>query len=219
MARHGGRRAGRWPVQLRFAISLTSTEYVSRQAWQEASLPRCPLHPSGGCSLSRHGTYARRYPSGTQIARWYCREGHCTFSLLPDCFAARLSGTLVDVEAVVEAAEQARSREAAADTLRPDIELPGGLRWLRRRLLPVYAALHLLKGLMADQFHLCWPTLSGFRSCLGAESVLLVLREVAAAHLGVLPPPLGLCPPPSGGEKAKQAFQQSVGPDPPGVQR
>ena len=218
MARHGSRRAGRWPVQLRFAISLTSTEYVSRQAWQEASLARCPLHPGGGCSLARHGTYERRHPPGTQITRWYCREGHCTFSLLPDCFAARLQGTLVEVEAVVEVAEQARSREAAADALRPDIELPGGLRWLRRRLLPVYVALHLVKGLMADQFHACWPTLSGFRACLGSENLLLVLREVAAVHLHVLPPPLGLRPPPRGGEKAKKAFQHAVGPDPPGVE-
>jgi hypothetical protein len=179
---------------------------------------RCPLHPGGGCSLARHGTYARVHPPGTQIARWYCREGHCTFSLLPDCFAARLPGTLVEVEALVEVAEQAISREAAADTLRPDIELPGGLRWLRRRLLPLYAALHLLKGLMVDRFHACWPTLSGFRSCLGAQSVLLVLREVAAAHLHVLPPPLGLCPPPHRGGKAKKGFQQPVGPDPPGGQ-
>jgi len=219
VARHGCRRAGRWPVQLRFAISLTSTEYVSRQAWQEASLARCPLHPGGGCSLARHGTYERRHPPGTQIARWYCREAHCTFSLLPDCFAARLSGTLEDVEAVVAAAEQARTRESAADTLRPDIELPGGLRWLRRRLLPVYAALQLLRGLMADRFCACWPTLAGFRPCLESETVLLALREVAAVHLGVLPPPLGLRSPPRGGEKAKKAFQQSVGPDPPGVQR
>ncbi len=205
-------------MQLRFAISLTSTEYVSRQAWQEASLARCPLHPGGGCSLARHGTYARRYPPGTQIARWYCREGHCTFSLLPDCFAARLPGTLVDVEAVVEGVEQARTREAAADTLRPDIELPGGLRWLRRRFLPVYAALQLLRGLMADRFCSCWPTLSGFRSCLGAESVLLALRGVAAVHLHVLPPPLGLRPPPSDGGKPKRACQQPVGPDPPWVE-
>ena len=215
MARHGGRRAGRWPVQLRFGISLTSTQYVSRQAWQEASLARCPLHPGGGCSLARHGTHPRVHPPGTQIARWYCREGHCTFSLLPDCFAARLSGTLTDVEAVVAAAEQARTRESAADTLRPDIELPGGLRWLRRRLLPVYAALHLIKGLMADQFDACWPTLSGFRPCLEVETVLLTLREVAAVHLGVLPPPLGLRPPPSGDGKANKVLQQSVGPDPP----
>jgi hypothetical protein len=202
-------------VQLRFKTDLTSEQYVSQQAWRDATLECCPLHPHGGCSLARHGTYGRKKPVGTQITRLYCPEGHTTFSLLPDCFAARLPGTLVEVEAAVAVAEQARSRESAADTLRPDIELPGGLRWLRRRFLAVYAALHLLKGLMADQFDACWPTLSGFCPCLEGESVLLALREVAAVHLHVLPPPLGLRPPPSGGAKAKQAFQHSVGPDPP----
>jgi hypothetical protein len=202
-------------VQLRFKTDLTSEEYVNQQGWRDANLECCPLHPYGGCSLARHGTYGRKKPAGTQITRLYCPEGHTTFSLLPDCFAARLPGTLVEVEAIVEVAEQARSREAAADVLRPDIELPGGLRWLRRRLLAVYAALHLLKGLMADQFHACWPTLSGFRPCLESETVLLALREVAAVHLDVLPPPLGLRPPPSDGGKVKRAFQQPVGPDPP----
>ena len=215
MARHGGRRAGRWPVQLRYRTSLTSTEYVNQQAWQYASLVSCPLHPGGGCSLARHGTYERVEPSGTQIARWYCREGHCTFSLLPDCFAARLSGTLIELEAVVAAAEQAPSREALADRVRLDIELPGALRWIRRRLQAVYAALHLLKGLMPELFASAWPTLEGFRPCLGVDAVLLALREVAATHLPSLPPPLGLRPQPSRGGEPRGHFQHRVGPDPP----
>jgi len=189
VARHGGRRAGRWPVQLRFAISLTSTQYVSQQAWRHASLARCPLHPGGGCSLARHGTYARVDPPGTQIARWYCRQGHCTFSLLPDCFAAQLPGTLQALEAVVLAAEQAASREVAADGLRPDIELPGALRWLRRRLQAVYGALHLLRGLMPDRLAGAGISLDSFSACLGVAAVLLTLREVAAVHLAVLPAP------------------------------
>jgi hypothetical protein len=219
VARHGGRRAGRWPVQLRFAISLTSTQYVSRQAWREASLACCPLHPGGGCSFARHGTYERLHPPGTRIARWYCREGHCTFSLLPDCLAARLPGTLVEVEAVVAAAEQVMSREAASEALRPDIELPGALRWLRRRLGPVYVALHLLKGLMADRFCACWPTLAGFRPCVEAEFVLLALRDVAAVHLHGLPPPLGLRPLSRRGGELKKPFQHPLGPDPPRLGR
>jgi hypothetical protein len=108
-ARHGGNRAGRWPVQLRFECALTGAEYVSQHAWLDASLPRCPLHPQGGCHFARHGTYARVSPPGTRVARWSCPEGHCTFSLLPDCLAAPLSGTLSEVEAVVRAAEQAPS--------------------------------------------------------------------------------------------------------------
>ena len=84
--------------------------------------------------------------------------------------------------------------------------------------LPVYVALQLLRGLMADRFCSCWPTLAGFRPCLEAETVLLALRKVAAVHLDVLPPPLGLRPPPSARGKPKQACQQPVGPDPPWVQ-
>jgi hypothetical protein len=67
---------------------------LRKQGWLSATLPRCPLHPQGGCGFARHGTYERVSPPGTRVARWYCPEGHCTFSLLPDCLAARLSGTL-----------------------------------------------------------------------------------------------------------------------------
>ena len=79
---------------------------------------RCPNHPHGECSLARHGTYARKTPRGTQIARWYCPESHTTFSLLPDCLAARLPGELDTLEAVVAHAERAPSRSAAANALR-----------------------------------------------------------------------------------------------------
>jgi len=113
-------------------------------------LEHCPLHPAGGCSFARHGTYPRVNPLGTRIPRWYCPEGHCTFSLLADCFAARLSGSLQELEEVVVAVEQAASREAAADYLRTDIELPGALRWIRRRLQAVHTALILILGLFPD---------------------------------------------------------------------
>ena len=113
-------------MQLRFKTALNSWEYVSQQAWRGVSLERCPLHPNGGCSFARHGTYARVEPPGTRIPRWYCPEGHCTFSLLADCFASRLSGSLTELERVVVEAEQAKSLEAAADCLRTDdISLPG----------------------------------------------------------------------------------------------
>ena len=116
---------------------------------------------------------------------------------------------------MVRVAEQAPSREVAADGLRLDIELPGALRWIRRRLQAVYAALHLLKGLMPEHFASAWPTLKGFRPCLGVDVVLLALREVAAAHLPNLPPPLGFRPPPSRGGEPHEPFQHRVGPDPP----
>ena len=57
-------------MQLRFSSDLTDEEYISQQAWRNASLKRCPLHPKGGCGFARHGTYERLSPPGTRIARW-----------------------------------------------------------------------------------------------------------------------------------------------------
>ena len=202
-------------MQLRYATELTSTDYVTRQGWCDASLARCPLHPQGGCGFSRHGTYRRVSPPGTRIARWYCPTGHQTFSLLPDCLAARWSGTLAEVEAVVEQLEQARSVEAVADTLRLEIELPGALRWLRRRAQAVQTVLRLLKGLMPESFSACLPLLLSFRACLGVEAVLVTLRAHAAAHLAVLPAPLGFCPPLGRSGELRHARQHRAGPDPP----
>ena len=82
---------------------------------------------------------------GTRIARWYCPQGHCTFSLLPDCLAARWAGSLATVERVVIAVEQATSLEAAADRLRPEVELPGAIRWTRRRVRRIHGALAVLR--------------------------------------------------------------------------
>ena len=126
-----------WPVQLRYHSGLTGEQYVNAEAWCAARLERCPNHPHGGCSFARHGTYSRKTPVGTRIARCYCPESHTTFSLLPDCLAARLSGTLAELEAVVAAVEQTPSLISAADQLRPDeIELPGALPPRRGRVPP-----------------------------------------------------------------------------------
>jgi hypothetical protein len=202
-------------VQLRFAVDYTSIEYVKHQAWNDATLEHCPLHPGGGCSFARHGVYTRVNPPGTRIPRWYCPESHCTFSLLADCFAARLSGSLQEVEAVVVAAEQAASREAAADELRLDIELPGALRWLRRRLKAVHTALILILGLFPDLLAGCPTTVGAFRRRLGIAWVLPALREIAEAQLQQLPPPLGFRPPLSGSGESKNPHQHQAGPDPP----
>jgi hypothetical protein len=216
VARHGSTRAGRWPVQLRFDAGLTSEEYVKRQAWREASLPQCPLHPKGGCALARHGTYGRVNPPGARVPRWYCREGHRTFSLLPDCLAARLPGTLCAIEQVVATVEQASSLEAAADRLRPDIELPGAIRWTRRRVKPVHGALSALVGLMPERFSGAQPTVTALRKQFGGHGVLPVLRAIAAPYLPHLPPPLGLRPPRRPGGEHGAPRQHPTGPDPPG---
>ena len=122
-------------MQLRFTSGHTSSDYVTLQLWRSASLPRCPLHPKGRCGFTRHGTYARVDPPGTQIARWYCPQGHCTFSLLPDHLAARFPGTLPRLEEIVAVVEKSPGLEAAANVLRPDdVTLATALRWIRRRL-------------------------------------------------------------------------------------
>ena len=202
-------------MQVRYACGLTGEEYVTQQAWRNASLPVCPLHPRGGCGYYRHGTYERLSPPGTLIARWYCPQGHCTISLLPDCLASHLPGTLFELEAVVTQVEQASSLEVACARLRPEIELPGVLRWVRRRVQAVQSILIILKGLMPAYFGTCKPTLQSFAHYLGSEPVLPVLRSIAAPWLHSLPPPLGFCPQSRRGGDTDDRHQQPVGPDPP----
>jgi hypothetical protein len=203
-------------VQRRFECHLTGADYVTQQGWLSATLPRCPLHPQGGCGFARHGTYTRVSPPGTRVARWYCPEGHCTFSLLPDCLAARLSGTLSEVEAVVRAAEQTPSLEALCMQQRLDIELPGALRWARRRVQDVQSALHRIKGVLGDAFARVAPTVTAFAGHLEVEQVLVALRGTAAAWLHALPAPLGFTPRRCGRGHAGQPVQHRAGPDPPG---
>ena len=134
-------------MQLRYKTGLTGEEYVRAEAWRDARLERCPNHPHGGCSLAGHGTYARKTPRGAKIARWYCPESHTTFSLLPECLAARLPGELDEVEQVVAHAEQAPSLAAAANELRRDaVELPGAMRWVERRVRLVHHVLSIVIG-------------------------------------------------------------------------
>jgi len=208
-------RAGRVPVQVRFASELTSEQYVSQQGWTKASLDRCPLHPSGGCGYGRHGTYDRAEPPGTRIARWYCRPGKTTISLLPDCLASHLSGSLAKVEAVVNAVEQARSVEAAADALRPMIDLPGAVKWTWRRVRMVRRLLTTLIGLMPEWFATCQPTLASFRAALSTPDVLVTLRAIASADLAHLPVPVGFDHRAQRVSGRRGRGQQRTGPDPP----
>jgi hypothetical protein len=122
---------------------------------------------------------------------------------------------LQELEAVVVGVEQAASREAATDQLRADIELPGALRWIRRRLQAVYAVLVLLLGLFPDLFAGCQITVGAFRQRLGVDFVLPRLREITAVQLGALPPPLGFRPPRTRGGERTEPNQHQAGPDPP----
>jgi len=181
------------PVQLRHACPLSGEAYVARSAWRDASLATCPRHPRGGCGVVRHGTYPRRTPTGMRIARYYCPTAHETFSLLPDCLASHFPGELDTIEHVVAIVETARSVEAAADVLRPEITLPAAVRWIRRRLTPVRRALLAVVTLLPDLFA-GDARLSAVRLALATPSALVALRTQGAPYLATLPTPLGFHP-------------------------
>lgn len=203
-------------MQLRYQSGHTSEDYVTQKAWRSASLPYCPLHPKGGCRYTKHGTYERADPPGTQVARWYCPQGHCTFSLLPDHLAARFPGTLAQIEEVVAAAESAPSLEAAANALRPDdVMLATALRWVRRRVRLVHTVLALVVSLLPDLCLGTEPTVHSLRVRLACEPVLVALRDLAGVHLQALARPLGLRPPGGAGGGRKARLQQRRGADPP----
>lgn len=209
---------GPWPVQLRHGTALTSEEYVRQQGWRQARLECCPLHRSGGCGFEQHGTYARVAPPGMQVARWYCPTGHMTFSLLPDCLASRLGGSLDAVEEVVVAMETktaaGASIEAAAGEIRPDIELPGAVRWVRRRLGPVRMVLLAISTLWPGRLG-AEPRLLAVRDVLGTARALVRLREIGERQLGKLAPPIGFGPRARTRSRGGRRRQHETGPDPP----
>jgi hypothetical protein len=142
-----------------------------------------------------------------------------TFSLLPDCLAARLPGTLDELEHVVAVTERAPSLEAAANSLRLDIELPGAMRWLRRRMRLVQRCLLILIGLLPGQLAGCAAQITAVRDRLGHDAVLMALRVAADRQLPQLPSPLGFHPLAAGRGDPTPAHQQPMGPDPPTRQR
>jgi len=136
---------------------------------------------------------------GARVARCYCPESHETFSLLPDCLAARLSGDLDEVEQVVVAVEESRSIEAAASVLRPDIELPGAVRWVGLRKRAVHTALLALVTALPGQLGTV-PRVVAVRAELGTVRALVTVREIGAAHLRSVRRPLGFQSPQARGD-------------------
>ena len=203
-------------MQLRHRTTLTSEEYVTQKAWRQARLEVCPQHGGGGCGFTRHGTYPRLDPPGMRVARWYCPDAQVTFSLLPDFLSARLSGSLDEVERAVIASEES-TVEAAAQAVRVDaIELPGAVRWLRRRRRGVRTALLALITAMPGRLGAVGEV-RAIRAVLGTDRALVALREIGSGHLQALPHPLGFCPPPQRACESARPVQHETGPDPPGT--
>jgi hypothetical protein len=193
---------------------LTSEQYVTEKAWLQASLKQCPSHPGGGCRFSRHGSYPRMEPPGMRVARYYCREAHKTFSLLPDCLSCRLTGSLDEAEQVVIEVEESHSLEAAASAVRPDLSLPGAIRWVQRRRQGVRAALLALITLLPGRLGTT-AELRSVRRTLGTERALVALREIAATQLSALPRPLGFRPARLRRSQTEHRLQHKTGADPP----
>ena len=99
--------------------------------------------------------------------------------------------------------------------LRPDIELPGAIRWTRRRLQRVHAGLVVVRALLAPELAIATATVTALRARLGVAPVLPVLRERVAAALTAVPAPLGLRPRLLAGGEHRRHAQQPMGPDPP----
>jgi len=149
-------------------------------------------------------------PAGTRIARYYCRTGRRTYSLLPDFLSSHLSGELDEVEDAMCAVESAASVSAAISGLRPEVELPGVTRWVGRRRARIAAALLSLVTLMPEALGQT-PTVLALRTQLGTERVLVTLRAVAEIHLQKLPTPLGFAPPGRGVRSRGSARQHDLG--------
>lgn len=125
-----------------------------------------------------------------RVARWYCRKAQMTFSLLPDCMCARIGGSLDEAERVVSLSESIGVEKAAGGLREDEVELPGALRWLRRRRRGVHAALLALITALPGQLGSV-AKIDAVRSVLDVPRVLVTLREIGAAHLQTLPAPLG----------------------------
>jgi hypothetical protein len=199
-------------VQLRHSTTLTSEEYVTQAAWRQARLDVCPRHPVGGCGFASHGTYRRVKPPGMQVARWYCPKVRETFSLLPDCMCARMGGGLDETEEVVALSERIGVEKAAMELRVGEVELPGALRWLRRRRLGVHAALLALITAFPGRLGTV-AEIEAMRLALGTQRLLVALREIGAEHLHSLPTPLGFGRRVAAGTNRGKRFQHETGTD------
>ena len=191
---HGALRV---PVQIVFQSGHTSGSYVTEEGWHEASIERCP---KCGRAIRGHGTYPRKFPDGTRIARFYCRSCQMTVSLLPEFLAAGYSDTLGVQRAAVDAVNSHPTFDAAAAFVRPDIQLQGARRWLRRRV----QRHHMTMLLMATMLGLSTDNVEPFE-----------LRRTRPEILRHAPTPTGLAHRPLKYWSTKAPRQQPMGPDPP----
>lgn len=183
-------------MQVLWKEITAADRYVADRAWERAILCDCPLHPEGGCGLRKLGTYMRVRPAGVRVARFWCPVARVSISLLPAFLAARWSGTLDEVEAVVLAVEQSGGVAAAVEIVHPAWEPDAigsvcAMRSIRRRLRAVRAALLAVVTLLPAHLLGVVPTITALREALSTDRVLVAVRSTAERHLHGLPAPLG----------------------------
>ena len=190
-------------MQIRYRSTLSCEEYVATRAWQDSTARQsaCPIHGPDCRTFARHGTYDRYTPWGpAQINRHDCRLAATTFSLLPDCFAAHLSGTLVALEDAVDLAERTDVATAAREA-HPRAGTPAGVRacdavrWLDHRVALVLMVLVTLRGLFPETFDPGPATLSAMRDVSGMTPLLPAMPGLCAGGFQDLPAPVGLTEP------------------------
>lgn len=118
-------------------------------------------------------------------------------SVLPAFLAARLMGTLDEVEAAADAVSATGSVAKAVDVVHPpDAPRPLGydaaIASVRRRVRAVRAVLLAAVTLLPARFAGLVPTLAAFRECLGVSRVLVTLRTLTELTVSKLPVPLGV---------------------------
>ena len=204
-------------IQIRYNTDLTVEEYISRKAWRDASAPACPFHRQGGCRLRPHGSYARKTPAGVRVRRFRCPQSGQTVSLLPDCLAAQLPGTLAELERVVRAAGRPDFPRGGCKRLHPSSYLgaAGARRWVARRVERVRVCLALLTTLLPESCGRLEPSVEAFGTALGTATVLVTLRAVAATELAALPAPLGFSRRMAAVKPASQPAPHAMGRAPP----
>jgi len=124
-------------------------------------------------------------------------------------------GSLDEVEQVTLAAES-KGIEAAAEDLRTEIDLPGAMRWIRRRRDAVRVALLALITAMPGRLGTI-PRIQAVRIVLETDRALVAMREIGADHLQALTYPLGFCRPRHLRAERDLVTQHETGPDPPGA--
>jgi hypothetical protein len=217
-------------VQSLDKAGLSAGQYISQAAWETARfrVEDCPANPGEGCRVVGYGSYARAEPPGMRVARVQCVSTLAIISLLPDCLAAGVTGTLEEIEAAAEPVEEKgeRSLEALAAEERPVAEsdpdgdhVEGAVKWLRRRRDWVRAALCVAVTVL-PQLAGCKPTLAECRAALGVESVLMAVRSDLGLALCDVPLPVGLVVRSRGAPRKSQESQgrldqQKGGRDPP----